>query len=117
MRGPIACAVVPGALGHLFVQRYAADGTESGAEFQVNDYTTNGQNTPVVALDASGGFVVAWAGEGDLDASGVFARVYDASGVSPDPDATFALPLAGAPGWRMRAQPHSPPTPAPTAPR
>ncbi|MEM6784560.1 MAG: hypothetical protein AAF624_12590, partial [Bacteroidota bacterium] len=90
----------------VFGQRYAADGTESGAEFQVNDYTTNGQNTPVVALDASGGFVVAWAGEGDLDASGVFARVYDASGVSQDPDATFALNLVGAPGWRMLAQPN-----------
>ncbi|MEM8601991.1 MAG: T9SS type A sorting domain-containing protein, partial [Bacteroidota bacterium] len=89
----------------VFGQRYAADGTESGAEFQVNDYTTNGQNTPVVALDASGGFVVAWAGEGTGDGAGVFARRYDASGASQNPEVTFALDLAGAPGWRMLAQP------------
>jgi hypothetical protein len=41
-------------------QRYASDGSRSGAEFQVNSYTTSGQNWPSVAVSPDGGFVVVW---------------------------------------------------------
>ncbi len=41
-------------------QRYAADGSPAGAEFQVNAYTPGIQRDPVVAMDAVGNFVVAW---------------------------------------------------------
>ena len=41
-------------------QRYASDGTALGSEFQVNTYTTGSQNTPSIAMDAAGDFVVVW---------------------------------------------------------
>ena len=41
-------------------QRYAANGSAVGAEFQVNTYTTSGQSLPAVAMDSDGDFVVVW---------------------------------------------------------
>lgn len=41
-------------------QRYNAAGTAQGSQFQVNNYTTNGQTWPDVAIDADGDFVVTW---------------------------------------------------------
>ncbi|MEO9804103.1 MAG: cadherin-like domain-containing protein, partial [Reichenbachiella sp.] len=41
-------------------QRYNADGTKEGSEFQINTTTTNNQLQPSVAMDPSGNFVVAW---------------------------------------------------------
>ena len=45
-------------------QRYDANGTPVGAEFQVNSYTTNFQGTPAVAVEPQGDFVVDWQREG-----------------------------------------------------
>ncbi|MEM7588356.1 MAG: hypothetical protein AAF560_33520 [Acidobacteriota bacterium] len=45
-------------------QRFAADGSPLGDEFQVNTYTTGGQRWPSVAMADSGAFVVAWMSEG-----------------------------------------------------
>ncbi len=52
-------------------QRYAADGSAAGGEFQVNTYTANGQRFPSVAVDAAGDFVVVWQsfGSGGSDTS------------------------------------------------
>jgi hypothetical protein len=41
-------------------QRYAADGSALGPQFQVNTHTTNEQTYPAVAMDRSGDFIVAW---------------------------------------------------------
>ncbi len=41
-------------------QRYAADGSEVGEQFQVNTYTPDNQRDPSVAMDADGDFVVVW---------------------------------------------------------
>ncbi len=41
-------------------QRFAADGTALGGEFQVNTYSTDFQSFPAVAAAADGGFVVVW---------------------------------------------------------
>jgi phosphoheptose isomerase len=52
-----------------------------GPEFQVNTFTTDNQSFPVVALDATGSFVVAWQSAlQDGFGGGVFARRFDASG-------------------------------------
>jgi hypothetical protein len=51
----------------------------AGGEFQVNTYTTDYQAEPLVASSAGGAFVVAWMST-DGNASGVFARRYDAHG-------------------------------------
>ena len=45
-------------------QRYAADGTPLGGEFQVNSYITGGQKYPDVTMGSSGSFVVTWASTG-----------------------------------------------------
>ncbi len=61
-----------------FGRRYNADGTPAGAEFQVNQYTTDDQGYPRIAGDPFGNFVVAWQSYGeDGDGGGVFARRYD----------------------------------------
>ena len=53
-------------------QRYAANGSALGAEFQVNTYTSDLQYDPAVAMNAGGDFVVVWASIGSpgTDASG-----------------------------------------------
>ncbi|MEM8601678.1 MAG: hypothetical protein AAGF99_17310, partial [Bacteroidota bacterium] len=68
----------------VFAQRYAADGTTQGGEFQVNTFTTNSQVRPSVAMDADGDFVVAWTSGGQDDPlySGIFAQRYNAAGVA-----------------------------------
>src|SRR5262245_10409477 len=54
--------------------------TSLGPEFQVNTYTTSAQNSPVVAADGAGNFVVVWASPHDGSGSGVFGQRYDSSG-------------------------------------
>ncbi|MDH3525833.1 MAG: hypothetical protein OES32_19855, partial [Acidobacteriota bacterium] len=65
-------------------QRYAADGTPAGAQFQVNSYTTDTQYSPAVGLDGAGGFVVAWTSYGsagtDSDARSIQAQRYAVDG-------------------------------------
>ena len=53
-------------------QRFAADGSAAGGEFQVNTYTTSYQSAPAVAMDADGDFVAAWLSTGSYgtDSSG-----------------------------------------------
>ncbi|MEM7587523.1 MAG: hypothetical protein AAF560_29310 [Acidobacteriota bacterium] len=53
-------------------QRFASDGSASGAQFQVNSYTTSSQRSPEVAMDADGDFVIVWESQGSpgTDSSG-----------------------------------------------
>jgi hypothetical protein len=48
-----------GSSSGVFGQRFSADGTTVGGEFQVNTYTTSAQYNPQVASDSDGDFVVA----------------------------------------------------------
>ena len=67
----------------IYAQRYNAAGVATGSEFQVNTYTTGGQNSPSVAMDSDGDFVVAWHSFAqDGDNNGIFAQRYDAAGVA-----------------------------------
>jgi hypothetical protein len=62
-------------------QRFDRLGNPRGPEFVVNTYTTSGQASPAVAVDASGSFVVAWQSYlQDGSQYGVFARRFDAAG-------------------------------------
>jgi hypothetical protein len=45
-------------------KRYRADGTEAGAQFLANSFTTGRQFLPVVASDPEGDFLVAWQSNG-----------------------------------------------------
>ena len=65
-------------------QRYASDGTELGAQFQVNTYTTNRQEDPSVTLDSDGDFVVVWSSVGsggtDSDTYSIQGQRYSSDG-------------------------------------
>ena len=45
-------------------RRYASDGTADGNEIAVNSYTDNDQETPAIAADADGDFVIVWESRG-----------------------------------------------------
>jgi hypothetical protein len=70
----------------IFGQRYDPAGAPLDGEFLVNTYTPGNQESPVVAADPNGGFVVVWQSQGypsqDGDSAGIFARRYDAGGVA-----------------------------------
>jgi len=65
-------------------QRFDASGTPAGDQFQVNSYTTGGQEEPIVALDALGNFIVVWESSGsygtDSSDQSIQAQLFDASG-------------------------------------
>ncbi len=70
-----------GESGGIFAQRYNADGTPAGDEFQVNTYWQSSQTSPSVAISDSGDFVIAWYSDGqDGDGYAVFARRYNSAG-------------------------------------
>jgi hypothetical protein len=68
----------------ILAQRFDANGTRLGAEFQVNSYTFGYQTRPAVATDALGNFVIAWesAFSGGTDHSGysIHAQRFSAGG-------------------------------------
>ncbi|WP_348681074.1 beta strand repeat-containing protein [Alteromonas mediterranea] len=66
----------------IYAQRFNANGTPIGHEFQVNvpfDSYSNQQNPKVTTL-ADGSFAVTWHGAGEGDGAGIFARHFNASG-------------------------------------
>ena len=66
----------------VYAQRYNADGTKDGSEFQVNEYTLNSQQSPSVAALDSGKFVVTWQSYQDGDGYGIYAQRYNADGTT-----------------------------------
>ena len=62
-------------LGGIFVQRYEDDGTTIGGEIQINTVTLNKQGVPMVDINDSGDFVVAYEGV-DVDGKGIFGQKY-----------------------------------------
>lgn len=66
----------------VYAQQWAASGVPVGVEFRVNTTTIDRQESPSVAMDADGDFVVAWtANLQDGSGFGVYARRYTASGL------------------------------------
>jgi hypothetical protein len=63
----------------VFGRRYDATGGAVGGEFQVNSYTTLGQSRPAIAMNATGSFVVVYAGQ-DADSDGIVGQRYGATG-------------------------------------
>ena len=90
----------------VFGRRFDKTGTPLGAEdFKVNTYIRDDQNSPAVAADGAGNFVVVWTGHGVDDFGvgdffGVFGQRFDSSG-SPQGDEfqvnTFTTGLENAP--------------------
>ncbi|MEX0713606.1 MAG: hypothetical protein WD278_14710 [Pirellulales bacterium] len=67
----------------VYAQRFNAAGAKVGGEFRVNDTTADQQLWSSVAMDDDGDFVITWTSDGqDGDGFGVYARPYNASGVT-----------------------------------
>ncbi len=65
----------------VYAQRYDPSGNPMGGEFRVNTFTPGAQQNPVVAADAAGDFVIAWASQNeDGSGWGVYAQRYNAAG-------------------------------------
>ncbi len=65
----------------IYAQRYDADGSPVGSEFQVNSHTTADQSAPSVALAQDRGFIVTWQSDNqDGSVEGIYAQRYDADG-------------------------------------
>ncbi len=72
-----------GTSNDIFARRFNSAGVAQGGEFRVNTSVTDTQDQPTVAMDANGGFVVAWKTNSKIDGSGkgVFAQCFDSAGV------------------------------------
>ncbi|MEM8556795.1 MAG: T9SS type A sorting domain-containing protein [Bacteroidota bacterium] len=71
----------------IYAQRYAADGTPQGGEFQVNTFTPITQGRPSVAVDADGDFVISWSSlYQDGHDYGIYAQRYASDGVPQGPE-------------------------------
>ncbi len=68
----------------IIAQRFSVNGEPVGDEFQVNDYTTDAQVQPKVAMDDVGNFVVVWRSTGspgtDNSTYSVQARIFNFDG-------------------------------------
>ncbi len=62
-------------------QRFTADGSRLGGEFQVNTYTSGDQTAPVIAMDPEGDFVIIWqSNPPDTFSWGIQGRRYGSDG-------------------------------------
>ncbi|MEL6222761.1 MAG: Calx-beta domain-containing protein, partial [Cyanobacteria bacterium J06627_8] len=68
-------------IGEINARRFDSAGTPLGDSFLVNTVTERKQDTPDIAMNASGEFVITWESFGqDGDGSGVFAQKYNSAG-------------------------------------
>jgi hypothetical protein len=70
-----------GSLYGIFAQRYNAAGQAVGSEFQVNTTTLGDQESPSIAIDATGNFVITWASnKQDGSRFDIYAQRYTSTG-------------------------------------
>ncbi|MCO8121379.1 DUF4347 domain-containing protein, partial [Stieleria sp. TO1_6] len=67
----------------IFAQWFDSAGVKQGSEFQVNADATGNQSQPVVTVDDSGRFAIAFVSS-DGDGSGIYLRRFDSSGNAID---------------------------------
>ncbi len=69
---------------NILGQMYKSSGVQIGGQFIVNTAPSTSWNTPVVAMDAAGDFVVVWSGQATgaalSDISDIYGRAYNANG-------------------------------------
>ncbi len=73
----------------IYAQRYNSTGVAQGSNFQVNSYTASGtsspQESPAVAMDAEGDFIISWQSDKEDGSSyGIYARLFNKSGVAQE---------------------------------
>ena len=63
-----------GSFDGIFGRRFGSSGAALGSDFQINAFTSGGQQLPAVAADGAGNFVVVWQSPHDGSYTGVFGR-------------------------------------------
>ena len=82
----------------VVMRSYAADGTATSAELLVNTATLNQQSLPTIAMDASGGYTIAWqSSQQDGLAGGIYAQRFTQTTSEAGAAATFDVVLTGPP--------------------
>lgn len=62
----------------IYAQRYSPAAVAQGTEFRVNTYTTESQNTPSIAMDGSGNYVIAWVStDQDGSSEGIYSQRFN----------------------------------------
>lgn len=86
-----------GSAQDVVARRYSAAGVaQDAAEFRVNTFTTGNQESPAVAVDAAGNFIVAWDSNAqDGSSFGVYGRKFSAAGVALTGEIQVAQTTAG----------------------
>ena len=66
----------------IYAQRFDSGGNPLGIEFKVNTFTADDQDTPDVAMNPEGRFVIVWEslGQDAPGSSGIYAQRFDADG-------------------------------------
>ncbi len=65
----------------VYAQRYDNTGTANGSEFRVNSTTSDNQQSPSIACDSSGNFIIVWESYGqDSEGFGIYAQKYNSDG-------------------------------------
>jgi len=65
----------------IYAQRFNKQGQALGSEFQVNTYPDPGQDSPAIAMDKIGNFVITWHSYGqDGSLDGIFAQRFNKKG-------------------------------------
>jgi len=89
----------------IYAQRYNTAGAPLGSEFRVNSFTTGSQDSPSVAMDQDGDFVVAWTSYlQDGSATGAYAQRYNSAGVPQGAEfraSTYTTWIQGEPSTAM----------------
>ena len=76
---------IDGSGASIAMHRFDSTGAPLGNQMQVNSYTSGNQTLPSVAMDANGGFVVAWNSRYQLGTSAyydIFGQLFDTSGAA-----------------------------------
>jgi hypothetical protein len=85
----------------IYARRYDATGTALTTEQRVNTYTTSHQEVPQGASLADGGYVIAWASNGqDTSGYGVYAQRYNSAGVAQGSEFRVNVTTSGNQGSR-----------------
>ena len=71
----------------IFAERFNSSGVSQGSIFRVNNSEADNQNSPAIAMDSAGNFVIAWQDGGPLNGGpgqdgGIYAQRFNSSGVA-----------------------------------
>jgi hypothetical protein len=74
----------------VLARRITSAGAISGTEVLINETTSGVQQSPAIAIDPDGDYLISWSGEGIGDSDGVFAREFFSSDTAKAGE--FAIP-------------------------